>query len=935
MAVLKCKMCGGALEIGSNESVATCEYCGSVQTLPKDNNDVIANLFNRANNLRIKSEFDKAAEVYEKIISKDNTEAEAYWGLVLCKYGVEYVEDPTTFKRIPTCHRTQYESILTDVDFLAVIENADTERKTVYQAQAEEIAALQKDILEIVKKEKPFDVFICYKETDENGKRTIDSALANDIYYQLKQEGLKVFYAAITLEDKLGQEYEPYIFAALNSAKVMLVVGTKPEYFEAVWVKNEWSRYLKLMKNDRSKLLIPCYRDMDAYDLPEEFSHLQAQDMSKIGFVNDVVRGIKKIVSKPEEKKPVSSQPVAAAPADGNIAPLLERVFMFLEDCDWTSADEYCEKVLDIDPKCAQAYLGKLMARRKVRRREQLRDCSEPFDTNNNYLKAIRFGDEKLKNELEECIRFINERNETKRLENIYNGIVSRMSVATKSDEFAEAAEQFNQILDYKDSADLQKECRQKAEDTKKDEILSQAEYQMVFNLISSQNAAIELLQSIPGWKNADELIEECNKKIESLKAAAEAERIKAEENAQKAKKIIKIVAPVVAAVLVLVLLINNVIIPAGKYRSAEKLMEEGKYVEAIDAFAVLEDYKDSAEMIELVKQKQEAEKVNAEEAKKEKVYNEAVTELTKGNKLQAAMLFGKLSGYRDASSKSFALWDEIAVREMISAGNNYTVGLKNDGTAIGVGSNADGKKYISGWSDIAAISAGRYDKGCHTVGLKKDGTVVAVGNNDYGQRNVSDWTDIVAISTSSYHTVGLKKDGTVVAVGYNTYGQCNVYDWKDIIAISAGYYHTVGLKKDGTVVAVGTNSFGQCDISYWTDIVAISAGEFYTVGLKKDGTVVAVGDNDDGQCDVGNWRDIAAISAGTNHTVGLKKDGTVVAVGNNYNGQCDISDWQNIVAISAESHTVGLKKDGTVVAVGYNDKGQCNVSDWTDIQTP
>lgn len=151
MAVLKCKMCGGALEIGSNESVATCEYCGSVQTLPKDNNDVIANLFNRANNLRIKSEFDKAAEVYEKIISKDNTESEAYWGLVLCKYGVEYVEDPTTFKRIPTCHRTQYESILTDVDFLAVIENADAERKAVYQAQAEEIAVLQKDILEIVK----------------------------------------------------------------------------------------------------------------------------------------------------------------------------------------------------------------------------------------------------------------------------------------------------------------------------------------------------------------------------------------------------------------------------------------------------------------------------------------------------------------------------------------------------------------------------------------------------------------------------------------------------------------------------------------------------------------------------------------------------------------------------------------------------------------
>ena len=85
-----------------------------------------------------------------------------------------------------------------------------------------------------------------------------------------------MFYAAITLEGKLGNEYEPIIFAALHSAKVMLVVGTKIEHFTAVWVKNEWSRFLKIIQKDRSKLLIPCYRDIDAYELPEEFAHLQA-----------------------------------------------------------------------------------------------------------------------------------------------------------------------------------------------------------------------------------------------------------------------------------------------------------------------------------------------------------------------------------------------------------------------------------------------------------------------------------------------------------------------------------------------------------------------------------------------------------------------------------------------------------------------------------
>ena len=47
--------------------------------------------------------------------------------------------------------------------------------------------------------------------------------------HQLTQEGFKVFYAAIT-RGQARQEYEPYIFAALNSAKVMLVIGSKPEY---------------------------------------------------------------------------------------------------------------------------------------------------------------------------------------------------------------------------------------------------------------------------------------------------------------------------------------------------------------------------------------------------------------------------------------------------------------------------------------------------------------------------------------------------------------------------------------------------------------------------------------------------------------------------------------------------------------------------------
>ena len=385
MAIFKCKMCGGSLEVQKGQTICECEYCGTKQTVSATDDEIVTNLYNRANNLRIKCEFDTAQEIYEKIVAKNSNEAEAYWGIVLCKYGIEYVEDPKTYKRVPTCHRTQLESVLTDVDYLSAIENADSNQKLIYEQEAKEIDKLQKDILSIVHNEKPFDVFICYKETDENGKRTVDSVLANDIYYQLMQEGLKVFYAAITLENKLGQEYEPYIFSALNSAKVMLVVGTKPENFNAVWVKNEWSRYLKLMSNDRSKTLIPCFRDMDAYDLPDEFSHLQAQDMSKIGFINDVVRGIKKLIA-PAKEQPTNTVVVESNNTD--IAPLLKRAFIFLEDGNWKDADEYCERVLDLDPECAMAYLGKLMAELKVNKQDDLAKLEIPFNENDNYKKS-------------------------------------------------------------------------------------------------------------------------------------------------------------------------------------------------------------------------------------------------------------------------------------------------------------------------------------------------------------------------------------------------------------------------------------------------------------------------------------------------------------------------------------------------------------------
>lgn len=558
MAVLKCKMCGGDLEITEGMSVCECEYCGTKQTILTSNDENMQNLFNRANTMRMKIEFDKAEQWYDKIIQADDTQAEAYWGLVLCKYGIEYVEDPVTYKRIPTCHRTSYESVLIDDNYKAALAHADVVQRSIYEAEVKEIDRLQKEILAQSQKEEPYDVFICYKEKDENGDRTQDSVLANDIYHHLTQEGYKVFYAAITLEDKLGSAYEPCIFAALNSAKVMLALGTKPEYFTAVWVKNEWSRYMKFMASDRSKMLIPCYRNMDAYDLPEEFAHLQAQDMSKIGFISDIVRGIQKVIPKAGVQNVVTTSAVAT---DNNskVEPLLKRAFMFLEDGDWTSADEYCEKVLDIEPECAEAYLGKLMVELKIKNKETLKDYGRPFDDFANYQKAIRFSNVSLKKELEDCIEFIKIRNveaeyqqsvemlkntndektythlksrfrnlgdykDSKelmeqcvvKLEEIrYDEGIRNMQGAQSEEQYLQAALRFKEILTYKNAKELEEICRIKAEECRKNEIYKEALVCMNAETFCGLTKAIGKFNEIYDWKDSREKIIECQNKIE------------------------------------------------------------------------------------------------------------------------------------------------------------------------------------------------------------------------------------------------------------------------------------------------------------------------------------------------------------------------------------------------------------------------------------
>lgn len=768
--MLRCKLCGGNIIVGESKSYGTCDSCGSTMTLPVVKEERLVNMFNRANHYRQQNEFDKAQATYESILSEDGKNAEAYWGVVLSKFGIEYVEDPSTHKRIPTCHRVQSISVLKDLDYQKALENATDEySRSLYEQEAAVIAQIQKNILEIANKEEPFDVFICYKETDNTGKRTVDSTIAQDIYYQLEREGLKVFFARITLEDKLGSAYEPYIFAALNSAKVMLVVGTKPEHFNAVWVKNEWSRYLTLIKENPKKVLIPAYKDMDAYDLPEEFSHLQSQDMSKIGFLQDLIRGIQKITSA-GMAAPVSSQAhTTVIGAQIQTEPLLERAFLCLEDSDWKKADGLLEQVLNVDPKNAQAYMGKLMVVLNISKESLLQENSEPLTGYADYQKALRFANPEQKRIWESYNQAIVDRKEKERIE-------------------AERLAQEKRIEEEKLAEQMRIQAEKLAKQRSLEEKKRKDKQKKIYTL-----AGIVIMLFIIGAVIRNQI---------NVYQSEQAAKIQLQEQLKEEQEKS---TPEYAL-----------------YSRGIDYMSIGNYKDAFSSFKQIKGYKDADEKVNQISE------MICQMYQKPYIMTATINDnYIIGLKEDGT--FGSLSGELKFAYGDLSTWSNLTA---FSFSGNYILGVNKEGRIVensdpqrrpnlsgwgdvvsiwacgnwGACVNRDGTVAVSDfegsvnnispqndWHDIAALSDG--DK---LIGLSKDGKVFELedGDGTIVQHQIAGWNEIVAVTGGRDHTVGLKKDGTVVAIGENTEGQCNVTDWRDIVAIFAKNDYTVGLKK-------------------------------------------------------------------------------------------------------------------------------------------
>lgn len=698
MAIIKCKMCGGDLILRSNSTLAECEYCGTMQTVPSADNEKKLTLFARANRLRMACEFDKATGVYEAVVADFPEEAEAYWCLVLCKYGIEYVDDPASGKKVPTCHRSSFDSVMDDSNFEQALENADVIARKVYREEAKKIETIRKGIIEISSKEDSYDIFICYKETDLNGDRTLDSVLAQDIYNSLTENGYRVFFSRITLEDKLGQEYEPYIFAALNSAKVMLAVGTDYEHYNAVWVKNEWSRFMHMIAAGQKKTLIPCYKNIDAYDMPKEFAKLQAQDLGKIGATQDLLRGIEKII--PKQPKITKYIPTGTPGVDS----LLRRGQLFLEDSDWKNAATYFERVLDIDPEHAEAYALKSCAYYESPTIKQLVYNQWPsLAQHADFKRAIRFADSTFADLLKGLIE---------EAENVAKQRVQQIETtrAKKKQRLGETRERIAAVQNRFVSSRGVHTVGLKSDGT----VLTVGNNRYGQNAVQNWSKIIAVSS---GWYHIVGL-----RFDGTVVAVGDNKEGQCDVSHWSGMKQIR-----AGTTYTLGLKNDGTVTAVGKNYAGQTDVSHWKDIVEIDAYGHSVGLKADGTVVATGDNKDGACDITAWT---DIVAISAGQSHTVGLKSDGTVV---AVGNNQAGQCNVGKWTEIVA---VKAGRYSTIALRADGTVVATGNNSFGQLKVAEWTDIVAVDS----DGTHSVGLKNDGTFVVVGKDEYNLFGIKQW---------------------------------------------------------------------------------------------------------------------------------------------------------------------------------------------------
>ena len=339
-----------------------------------------------------------------------------------------------------------------------------------------------------------------------------------------------------------------------------------------------------------------------------------------------------------------------------------------------------------------------------------------------------------------------------------------------------------------------------------------------------------------------------------------------------------------------------------------------------------------------------------------------------------------------------------------MSSGESHILALAEDGTVWAWGDNSYGQcgiavingsndgytvlmpARIDGLSSIKDISAGN----CYSIALKDDGTVWVWGNNAggiLGNGNidkdqhpdpimVQGLTNVVSISAGDDYALALKDDGTVWAWGNNFFGRLgngipngNGASWplymgtnpvkvnglEKTVTIVAGPDNPLAITEDGSVYTWGYIPSFKYD-NPWIPLTKVSiiskakdagCGSSNYIVLNEDGTIWTWGTNQNGEMGDGTQSPsdtpkqvdripgVKKISAGKTHFVALTENNEIYTWGyNNYGQLGDGSiksksrpvkiSLSNIKEIEAGSFfTTAIDNDGSLWAWGDNSYGQ------------
>ncbi len=284
---LLCKTCEARLDPGrAQNNVIFCEHCGNAYILPRKETSPKALSFLRMGEHELDvCKFDDALNAYEKAAEADKTEPEAYFGMALSEFKVQYLKDETADPPHlqPICHEISEKRFTENKNFQRALSLASGAQKEAYEKKGDEIDRIRSEFLRLKESGLDYDCFLCVKVSSEDGGTTQDSHEALKLYHYLKERGYTPFYSEEEIKGRTGVDYEALILYALYTSECMLIVCSNEEYLQTKWVKNEYTRFAKMIVREGKEhdAITFVFRGKPIERLPGQDGKIQGIDLSK------------------------------------------------------------------------------------------------------------------------------------------------------------------------------------------------------------------------------------------------------------------------------------------------------------------------------------------------------------------------------------------------------------------------------------------------------------------------------------------------------------------------------------------------------------------------------------------------------------------------------------------------------------------------------